>query len=99
MANGPRGGQPAEPPAQGAPAPSQLASVPPPDLYATSDIRFVMLEIGKLTSKVDRLIDDVKSQGTKLDKLRLTVAWVGGGAAVLAFLITLAVKVLPLPHF
>ncbi len=57
-----------------------------------------MLEIGKLTAKVDRLVDDVKGQGTKLDKLRLTVAWVGGAAAVVVFLLTIAAKILPLPR-
>jgi hypothetical protein len=36
-------------------------------LYPTSDIRFVMVELGKLGTKVDRLISDVEAQGTKID--------------------------------
>jgi len=35
-----------------------------------SDIRFVIHEVGKLTSKVDRLIDDVGKQGGKDDAVR-----------------------------
>jgi uncharacterized protein YoxC len=54
-----------------------------------------MLEIGKLTSKVDRLVDDVKSQSAKVDSLRMTIAWVGGGAAALIFIIGLVVKFVP----
>lgn len=46
---------------------------PPPDLYATSDIRFVTLEIGKLTAKVDRLIEDVGKQTTKITALEKAV--------------------------
>ena len=40
--------------------------------------------VGELTAKVDRLIGDVKSQGDKIDRLRITLAWVGGGAALIA---------------
>jgi len=51
--------------------PEQLANVPPPpDLYATSDIRFVMIELGKVSTKVDRLIQDVEGQGTKIDAVQ-----------------------------
>lgn len=64
----------------------------PRDLYAASDIRFVMVEIGKLTSSVQHLLDDVKSQGTKLDGLRMTVAWVAG---VFATLLAIAAFVPP----
>jgi hypothetical protein len=42
---------------------------PPVDLYPTSDIRFVMVELGKLSTKVDRLIDDVKTNSEKTSKL------------------------------
>jgi hypothetical protein len=78
--------------------PQAFASVPPPDLYATSDIRFVMVEIGKLTVRVDRLIDDVKGHGSKIDKLRLTVSWVAGATAVVVILLGIAAKIVPLPH-
>lgn len=49
--------------------PRDFPNVTPRDLYPTSDIRFVLVEIGRLASKVDRLIDDVNKQDEKLDKL------------------------------
>jgi hypothetical protein len=42
--------------------------------------------VGEINAKVDRLAGDLKSQGEKLDKLRIWAASLGGGAAVLAFL-------------
>jgi hypothetical protein len=59
--------------------PRQFANVPTPqDLYATSDIRFVMLELGKLGTKVDRLISDVEAQSTKIDAVRHQISFVKG---------------------
>src|ERR1700733_932369 len=55
--------------------PSEFAQVPPRDLYPTSDIRFVLVEIGKLSASVDRLIDDVSAQGTKVDAIRHQVSF------------------------
>ena len=43
--------------------------------------------IGELVAKTDRLITDVKSQGEKIDGVRITLAWVAGGADVVGFLI------------
>lgn len=40
--------------------------------------------VGEIGAKVDRLIGDVKSQGDKIDRMRITLAWVGGGAALVA---------------
>ena len=51
--------------------PREFPSVTPQDLHPTSDIRFVMVEIAKLSSSVERLIDDVKVQGEKLDAVRI----------------------------
>jgi len=48
-----------------------------------SDIRFVLVEIGKLSTKVDRLLEDVKSQGDKVDDLRHQVTFVKGVVWVL----------------
>lgn len=64
-------------------APQEFPQVPPPDLYPTSDIRFVMLEIGKLTTKVDRLIDDVHAHSEKIDALRHQVTFVKGAMWVI----------------
>jgi hypothetical protein len=58
--------------------PSEFAQVPPRDLYPTSDIRFVLVEIGKLSASVDRLIDDVSAQGTKVDAIRHQVSFIKG---------------------
>ena len=57
--------------------------------------------IGDLAAKTDRLIADVKSQGEKLDGVRMKIAWVGGGAAVVGFLLALllgVIRYLPLGH-
>jgi hypothetical protein len=47
--------------------------------------------IGELCAKTERLITDVKSQGDKVDGIRLTLAWVAGGAAVVGVLIGAAI--------
>ncbi len=60
---------------------------PPPDLYATSDIRFVMLEIGKLTANVERLISDVKLHGGKIDDLSHKATYIKGWIAAAILLI------------
>ncbi len=46
--------------------PHDFANVPPPkDLYPTSDIRFVLVELGKLTEKIDNLSKSFENFGTK----------------------------------
>ncbi len=47
----------------------EYSNVPPGDLHPSPEIRFVLVEIGKLTATVGRLVDDVKGQGSKLDGL------------------------------
>jgi hypothetical protein len=49
--------------------------------------------IGELAAKTDRLIADVKSQGEKIDGVRLKLAWVAGGAAVVGFLVAVLLAV------
>lgn len=51
--------------------PKDFPQTPPPpiDLYATSDIRFVMVKMGELIGKVDRLISDVEGHSKKIDAL------------------------------
>lgn len=71
--------------------PSDFPQVTPPDLYATSDIRFVMLEIGKLTAKVDRLVDDVGSHGDKIDDLKHQSSFVKGVVAASTAFLTLII--------
>jgi len=65
--------------------PREVVQTTPRDLHPTSDIRFVMVEIARLTTEVKRLIEDVRAQGEKLDDLGRKVAfgqgavWVMGG--------------------
>lgn len=59
------------------------------DLYPAMDARFVLVEVGKLTTKVDRLIEDVGKLGGKVDTLRGQVSFVRGAAWVLGALILL----------
>lgn len=58
--------------------PEEFAQTPPRDLHPTSDIRFVMVNIGVLSSKVDSLIKSVDSHGDKIDDLRHKVSFVKG---------------------
>ena len=62
--------------------PTEYPQVPPRDLHPTSDIRFVIHEVGKLTANVDRLIADVKSQGDKIDDVRHHISFLKGAVWV-----------------
>ncbi len=66
----------------------------PKDYYPTPDIRFVLVEIGKLSSNMERLISDVKSQSEKLDAVRHQVSFVKGGIWVIGILFALAVAII-----
>ena len=55
------------------------------DLHETSDIRFVMIEVGKLTIAVEFLTNAFKDQGAKLDALRTKASWLVGGVVVGTF--------------
>jgi hypothetical protein len=50
--------------------------------------------LGELSAKTDRLMTDVKSQGDKIDKVRLRLSWVAGGAAVVGFFVAVLLVVL-----
>jgi hypothetical protein len=50
--------------------------------------------IGQLIAKTDRLVEDVGSQGKKLDALRMRFAWVAGGTAVVGFIFATILAVL-----
>lgn len=64
-------------------------TLPPRDLYPTSDIRFVMVEVGKLCANVERLIADVKSHGEKLDGIKTQSTYIKGAIAASVLLIGL----------
>jgi hypothetical protein len=57
------------------------------ELQPTSDIRFVTSEIGKLTSKVDRLIEDVGKDSEKIVTVRRQMTFVKGALLVIGFVI------------
>jgi hypothetical protein len=63
-------------------SPEEFPQTTPRDMHPTSDIRFVMIEVAKLATKVDRLIEDVADQSEKLDALRHQSTYIKGGIAV-----------------
>jgi hypothetical protein len=67
--------------------PQEFAEAPPRDIYPVSDIRFVLVEIGKLATKTDRLIDDVKGHGDKIDAVRHQASFVKGALYVIGAVI------------
>lgn len=74
--------------------PTEYAQVTPPrDLHSTSDIRFVMLEVGKLTANVERLINDITAHGSKIDELRHQATFIKGGLAFGIRILTAAIAI------
>jgi hypothetical protein len=71
-------------------APSDFPATTPRDLHPTTDIRFVIHELGKLTSQVVRLIGDVKGHGDKIGEVKDAInfvkgaLWVIGGVVVIS---------------
>ena len=63
--------------------PSDFPSTTPRDLHPTTDIRFVIHELGKLTSKVDRLVGDVDRHGEKLGEVKDAISFVKGAIWVI----------------
>ncbi|MEO0441507.1 MAG: hypothetical protein AAF067_11625 [Pseudomonadota bacterium] len=62
--------------------PEEFPQTTPRDLHPTSDIRFVMIEVAKLNTLVERLISDVDDQSEKIDGLRHQATYIKGGLAV-----------------
>ncbi len=77
------------PPKETTAVPHDFAEAPPRDLYATSDIRFVMLKLGELMTKVDALIGKVDKQGDKIDSLEHKVTFVKGAMWVIGGLLAI----------
>lgn len=63
--------------------PTDYPQVTPRDLHPTSDIRFVITEITKLSILVDRLIKDVGKLEEKVDGVRHQVTFVKGALWVI----------------
>ncbi len=55
------------------------------------DARFVLVEIGKLGSKVDRLIEDTKAVCDKVDAISHQITFVKGAVWVIGALLTVVV--------
>lgn len=72
----------AKPPIENPKEPEDFPQTTPRDLHPTSDIRFVMIELAKLSTLVDRLIKDVGNQEEKIDALRHQATYIKGGLAV-----------------
>lgn len=66
------------------PPPERPIGEPVRDLYPVMDARFVLVEIGKLTSKVDRLISDVADLSTAVEGVQRKVAFVRGAFWVIS---------------
>jgi hypothetical protein len=78
-------------PSQPDTSPQDFPQTTPQDLYPTSDIRFVMLRIGELSTKVDTLLESTKGHGDKIDDLRLKVSFVKGAIWVLGGLLAVLI--------
>lgn len=50
-------------------SPSETPQSEPQELYSTANIRFVIFEVGKLTTTVERLVHDVDKLSDKISKL------------------------------
>lgn len=81
-------GKPPAPPLHEAEAPEEFAQVVPRDLHPTSDIRFVIIEVTKLATLVDRLVKDVAGLDVKVDDLRHKVTFVKGALWVMGVVLT-----------
>lgn len=70
------------PPPDSPTEPESFPQTTPRDLHPTSDIRFVMIEVAKLSTQVERLIKDVGEQDGKIDGLMHQSTYIKGGLAV-----------------
>lgn len=73
-----------------APPRSYPQTPPPQDLYATSDIRFVMLEIGKFGAQIEMMRTDLAAQKNVTATLVTTVDRFRTGAMVAAVILAVA---------
>ena len=74
--------------------PGTPSAGPPVELYPMTDVRFVILRIGELSVKVDRLIEDVAKQGEKVSDVRDKITFVRGAIWVLGSLLGVVVLAL-----
>lgn len=77
-------------------APSDFPATTPRDLHPTTDIRFVIHELGKLTSQVTRLIGDVDGHGKKIDEVKDAISFVKGAIWVAGIVIVVSGAIISL---
>jgi hypothetical protein len=76
--------------------PTEFASVPPPSTpmldhsFTLQAIMDLKARFGSIEAKTDRLIADVKEQGTKLTDIGHQISWVKGATWVIGGLIIFA---------
>lgn len=58
-----------------------------------ADIRFVLVRIGEIGAKVDRLVEDVSKQSSKIDDVRGKIKFVQGAVWVLGGLLALTTAI------
>ena len=92
--------QPRQEPGREAPPQSFPETVPrvyqPGHDFTLQAIIEMQRSIGDLCAKTDRLISDVKGHGEKIDSIRLRMAWIAGGAAVVGFLFAAVIGLIKL---
>ncbi len=64
------------------------------DLHFSAGIRFVLVEVGKLTATVNRLVDDVKDLKHQVEGIKHQVSFVKGAVWASVAFLTLLVGVL-----
>lgn len=82
-------------------APREQPQGTPRDLHPTSDIRFVMTEVAKLTERIDNLIERVgdmkgasKETSDKLVDIEKSIAFVKGAVWVFGIFFSIALVVI-----
>jgi hypothetical protein len=76
--------------------PSDFPASPPRDLHPTTDIRFVIHELGKLTALVDRLIGDVKTHSEKIGEVKDAITFVKGAIWVVGVVVVVVSAIVSL---
>ena len=74
--------------------PQQIQPAPDYGLHTLQAVIEMQKSLGMLTAKVDRLVDDVSSQGDKIDGLRTKLVWMTGAGAAVGALIGALIAVL-----
>ena len=69
--------------------PPESSGAPIRELYPVVDIWFILVEIGKLSTQVHRLIADTSKHGEKIDEVRHQISFVKGALWVIGGLVVI----------